>query len=155
MSRPSAGGHPAEELPSRPIASTPSIIADTAGSVVLVGSDEMMDVFFGRGGNDRLSGADNDDDLLGTLYGGGGADHLDGGEDNDHLYARMRQMGCAVALEMITSMRERAMGILKAAWEPTPWSEAPALMRSSLIGKVVTTAPSILRQAQACLINSR
>ncbi|KQT15222.1 hypothetical protein ASG57_32600 [Bradyrhizobium sp. Leaf396] len=53
------------------------------------GSDG-MDVAFGRGGNDRLTGGPADDDLIGgigndRLSGGSGADHLDGGAGNDVL----------------------------------------------------------------------
>lgn len=51
---------------------------------------ERMDIAFGRGGNDRLTGGPADDDLIGgsgndRLSGGSGADHLDGGAGNDIL----------------------------------------------------------------------
>lgn len=52
-----------------------------AGSEHRRGSDDAMDVAFGRNGNDHLSGRDLGDDLIG----GNGNDHLTGGDGSDHL----------------------------------------------------------------------
>ena len=54
------------------------------------GSDDRMNIAFGRDGNDRLVGGAMDDDLNGGagndhLIGGGGSNHLVGGAGNDHL----------------------------------------------------------------------
>lgn len=54
------------------------------------GSDAKMDMAFGRGGNDVLTGAGMGDDLIGgkgndLLSGGMGDDHLIGGAGNDRL----------------------------------------------------------------------